>query len=230
MPSPDISQDRDIATPGGAKAIVATALGISRREVSRCARTRPRSRNLVWKCQVSHLKSPVYLKIQGSPFPSDTVRHEARVLSLLGAQGLPSIPQVLACGQLVGNGLGFSILSGLPGNQLRSHLRSPSLGINPLQEALDWLDVLNALETSTLADILPQRLTTRFLPTFDPQAAGLAVCDKLDNSSDVRFARDCLHFAAGFEPANTDPCLIHGSYTVFNILAEHNSLCGVVDF
>ena len=152
------------------------------------------------------------------------------MLTQLGYQGLPSIPQVLAYGHLVDQGLCFSILSGLHGKQLKNHFRSGFTAIRPLQEAMLWLDCLNAVKTGVLAAILPQGLTARFLPSFDPLSEGLATCDKLENSFDVHFARNFLHFAAEFETSNPEPCIIHGSFTVFNILANSNSLCGIVDF
>jgi len=176
------------------------------------------------------MEVPVYLKIQGGQLPSNTVRHEARVLSQLETQGLPSIPPVLASGQLVGHGLGFSILGGWRGNKKKRRFRSAPAATCQLQGALDWLGTLNALETREIASILPKGLTGRFLPSFDPLTEGLVACDKLENSSNVRFVRDCLQFAAGIVIDSPSPCIIHGSFTVFNILADHNSLGGFVDF
>lgn len=213
-------------SPVGPIALVRAALGLQPSELLVLEPVLPRSRNPVWRTP-GHF----YLKLQGGPFPSETVREEAEVLALLAGR-LPYVPTVLATGTCPETGLPYLLTQALPGHPVTAR---PDVACEPLfDELVGWLDSLQRVAglRELLSHRLP-RLVDRYRPDFDPLTSALERSAQLAGNPGQEAAREYHSLLAELvqrRPARPTPEVVHGSLAPANILRDGHHLTGVLDF
>ena len=212
-------------------------------------------RNEVWRAGLADARGGVYLKVQGGPLPSWSVRDEASVLAALADTGLP-VPRLMACGELPdaqlwsGGARSYLVTAELPGLPLQEVLRrcrEATRGVHdvvtrPFAALADsLLALLRELQDAAHArDVLTAQmpgLVGPFQPDYDPFLEARWLVDHEDLALPAR-SRSVMdrELRASPRPARAPRLdFVHGSLVPHSVLVLRDpagalELTGVLDF
>ena len=238
-----------------AAALLCTALDLGRSSLESVDSAPGTHRNEVWRAGLADARGGVYLKVQGGPLPSWSVRDEASVLAALADTGLPA-PSLMAHGEVrnaevaADEARSYLVTAELPGLPLQDVLRggyATTSGVRdrvprPLAALIrSLLEFLGELQDAGHArDVLSAQapgLVGPFSPEYDPLAEARQLLDGEDLALPVRLRsildRELRGLSIAPRPLRFD--LVHGSLVPHNVLALRDSrraleLTGVLDF
>ena len=238
-----------------AAALLCTALDLDRGSLESFDSAPGICRNEVWRAGLADGRGGFYLKVQGGPLPSWSVRDEASVLAALADSGLPA-PSLMAHGEVrnaevaADDARSYLVTAELPGLPLQDVPRgacatTPGVGggsprpfaaltrsllefLGDLQDAAHARDVLSAQMPG---------LVGPFRPEYDPLAEARQLLDGEDLALPVwsRSVLDRELRGLSETPPRLRFDLVHGSLVPHNVLVLRDSrraleLTGVLDF